>query len=1334
MRRKTSLEKSHATRPKPSAQTANMPFFRKASAGDFFPPAIQALAQRQDLAAITQARRDARLQKSRRRTPSGEPEAVPLPGQPEPRVPPGESVAGPVPVKGTQSTFQKTKSQSIPLPTPSLSVPASPTGTRLSPGTGPTRPGPATSKVPPGAAMVRAPRSPHDDREFQMVQGDVRRSGRQQKNHEETGKKVKETEDASALDAASQMRQDGIVKRTAEIETTGKHQNKIYHFDSGKFKEQLLKRIKSVLPNDEDQANEFPTSNKLQGVKDDVTGSVANEKQAAVGRLDELISTDPPAGVAEKPVKVIIPPAKPAAPAPHVKPGLAVPKPKTEQEISLQHESDKLDGLMTENNLTRDQLADSNEPKFVHALKFKEETQQRVAEAPGKYRQQEQPVLSAAQLEAGKLLQLGLGGMRGRKTGATGRVFKQQSATESKTETRQKEIKATIEGNYKETIDEVTQILKTLTESVRDGFSKTLERLTGIFNDEVTDRLKEYYGDWRIDDELFGPVSIIKDPETGEIKFINPDVYAIFVEEKDWYLKVVGRVLDRTAQAVADGLNKAYLRVQKGRKDQDDFKKTLKDDELAYANTLTEQVNLQFAAMETSIEDTQEELLTSLSEQYTENVKQLEKSFNEINDELKKSWLDRAAEFLKTVAVTIYELADLLLSILTRIANIVWDIIKHPIKFFETLVRGLLRGIGDFIEGIGTHLEEAFWSWITGASAAKGITLGPGSGVEKLFGVVVQVLSISREDLHKLAERIFGKETVALVERGLAAGEKLVAGAEKLLEPAVILMRDGAGALWTYIKDSLTGLVESAFTRIKETVFSEFVIRGLKWIAGFFVPGGGFVKVVKALFAAVQFLVENMENIRAIFDSVLGSFEQAVRGDASGVAEHILQGLKRGVVLALDFLARQLGLDKILEKVRKFFHDLRKPLLQALEWILRQVKTGLEKIGFFALLKKAGAAVRKGKEAVAARVEAVKEKAAAVKERILNWWNARKTITTATGEDHTLYYAGPPEHAELMIQSTAQKYSTFVKKLPIDKNNDKQKLADLALEIDRRLDRYPLVPQEERKAWGVDLVKLLNQAAALTRKYAFKQEGTPNTVITWDPPNKEGFGVGFKAMLLSKNYVKGEPARVEQKAVYGWDIVRSRKAISAKGKETHVYVKGHLLNENMGGKANLTNLTPITITANNEHKTKVENIVKGIVLTKSRAAGEGVANYQVKAVYDGHPHRAALEGRFEKRVALIDKELAKLEKTAVPRKEARVAGLTDERNDLLELVLLLDYEENELATSLLCKWQKMTWDVASEKWIADPAEGEQTEPIKNKLPEDIGGYNFIIRQYLPESL
>ena len=137
----------------------------------------------------------------------------------------------------------------------------------------------------------------------------------------------------------------------------------------------------------------------------------------------------------------------------------------------------------------------------------------------------------------------------------------------------------------------------------------------------------------------------------------------------------------------------------------------------------------------------------------------------------------------------------MLFSILKRIAYLVWDIIKHPIRFFETLVTGLKQGISDFIENIGTHLKEAFWTWLTDATPGKSIRLSIGSGLAGLFDLVVQVLNLGPADLRAIVDRVLGPAFMQMVDKG-------VEFAEKAFEPVIILVKKGRWPSGTTLRSS----------------------------------------------------------------------------------------------------------------------------------------------------------------------------------------------------------------------------------------------------------------------------------------------------------------------------------------------------------------------------------------------------------------------------------------------------------------------------------------------------------------------------------------------------
>ena len=803
---------------------------------------------------------------------------------------------------------------------------------------------------PPGETLLRAPRKPSEDPLFQKVKGEVRTDARRQRHHAPPGRKRTEAEAASALEQGEQESQNAKETNTGEMERAGAAaEGPASRFSAEGFKEELKKKISAKKPRDEDEAKALARQPPLENFEQDFSGKVAQEQGKVTGPLDRKAVPDPTGGKAEKPEVAVPKPVSPPAAKP-VAPQRAAPKPKAWWEISRKKESDKLDSAMSDNRLSEDQLEQSREPSFVETLKVKREAQKKAAEAPNVYRQREATILQTAQARADKSLASGLTAMNAAQRRAGAQVFGGQQKTETRTEKRQREIKGTIDGIYEGTVKAVKAILEGMAKQVKEDFAKALKDRTDEFNSEVRRRISDYYGDWRIDDDLFGPDDVIVNEDgstramTLEEKFggggkrINPDVYQIFVEEKDKFVRAMDQALDVIARNVQTGLTAAHNQIKLGEAGIALFKASLHGSELEYADELEKEVKMKFETLESSIDDAREDLLQTLADQYSESVQQLEKSFNEINDELKKSWLDRALDFIKTIGKTIFQLAELLFTILVRMAHLVWDIVKHPIRFFETLVAGLMQGIRDFISNIGTYLQEAFWTWITGATSAKGIQLSGSSGIGSLFSIVLQVLSLTPADLRAIAEKVLGREFMALLDKGVQFVERALEIGAKVLEPVVILLTKGPGALWDYIKENLTSIVQSSFDRIRESVFNTFVEKALKWIAGFFIPGGGFVKVVKAVFRAFQFVADNLERIRHFFDSVFDAMESAVQGKTEGVASKIVDGLKLGIVLALDFLAKQIGLGAIVDGVHRVIQSLRRPIVAAIEWLLNKIK------------------------------------------------------------------------------------------------------------------------------------------------------------------------------------------------------------------------------------------------------------------------------------------------------------------------------------------------------------------------------------------------------------
>lgn len=1082
-------------------------------------------------------------------------------------------------------------------------------------------------------AVEHSPRSAKEDPDFQNAKKQINNESHKQKRHHPSSGIVKaETEAASALSPDEQISQDAKEKSTGQIESVSKESLASgKRFSADEFKTKLKELINNVKPTTEEKAKALAKNPPVDDISTSFSSGLAQKQSEVTGPLEEKATSNPSGGMVQK-TEVPIP--KPRnAPAPKkVNGALSRPKQKTGNEVSWQAESDNIDGAMKKNKLTDDQLTESKEPAFIETYNLKEQAKRKAVEsAPQQYRAKESEILETAEAKTATDTMSRLGSLVGKNKKSADDVSSTQGGTETKTEKRQREIKSEIDRIYEGVVKGVKDILQKMVDKVKTDFANSLKAKTDTFNANLRERISNYYGNFRIDDELFGPDPVVVKEdgttrsltdheryrmafEGAQIDVINPDVYDIFVSEKGKFTDAMDVELDAIAKNVEAGLQSAHNAIVAGETSIKNFKSTLKGQELEYANKLEEEVKVKFENLESSIDDAKNDLLQTLADDYTANLEEMNKSFREIDNELKKSWIDRAIEFIETVGKTIYQLVDLIVSILTRLANIVWQIIKHPIRFFETLVRGLKEGIAQFVGNIGTYLQEAFWTWITGAVPGATIKLSVGSGIEGMFKLVLQVLNLGADDLKKVAAKVLGKDFVDLFDKVVSMVETGVDNSKKMLEPVIILFTQGPGALWAYIKEQISTFIQSSFDRIKETVFFSFVESGLKYIAGFFIPGGGFVKIVKAIVAAFQFIADNMENIRNFFDSIFSSMEDAIAGRTEGVKNKVIMGLKMGVVLALDFLAKLLGLNKIVDAVQKIIKSIREAILRAVEFILIKIRPYVR-----AVVDKIKALYKKGKDWVKGKADkgkkVVAETGKKIAAKVLSWLGLKKSFKAGDGKSHKVYIGGSEAKPVLMIASNPTAYYTFISSLKVgDNEKEKIKAKSDAVVIAKKIDDKKAEPlngkdkdeKEKNKAVKIEQVKLLLDDLSKPTSILFGDAALAGEPQIDPTVQSAGYGIKMKAVRLNnRQTIKGSPPT----SAGNKSFERLNLRRQAGNPAASYYVKGHLLNETVGGKGEWYNLTPLSRKGNSKHEGEVESLVKAAFNSGA------VIEYNVTAIY-----------------------------------------------------------------------------------------------------------------------
>lgn len=1012
------------------------------------------------------------------------------------------------------------------------------------------------------AGPAQAPKCPANDLDFKKAKGQIGRDAEKQRTHEPTEQKRDEMVASSALPVAEQSIQSGQDQKAEQLETAAVPPQQ---FDRKEFKRKLKEKIESKMPENEDQAKEFSKNSKLDEAKEEFKGTIGEEKNKVSGPLDAKKDDPLPPGQDLKPDNVAVPDAKPADKATTVPTGLAAPKPRTDAEISLEHKSVELDEQVAKEGLTEPQMAEWEETEEPKPLTAKKDAQREIAAAPGQYRQIEGQELEQSKKQADKATGKELKQMANAKTGKNKEVQGGQTAKETKTEAKQREIKEKIDGIYKATEVEVTNILTELATSVETYFSTEVDKANKIFKDNVRSRLDDHYGWFTFDDKI------------AEWAGLSDGVAHIFRGEKQRFLDTMDVALEYIATFVETELNRALARIKLGRTQLGTLKSGLSEDELKFAGELFLEADEQFSALETSVNESQEELIDTLSDAYVESVNKLQEDFDKINEELSASWIADAFSFIGEVATAIKKLGELLSSIASRIGQYISDILASPKRFFNNLVEGITGGMDEFKNNIDTYMEQGFWMWLTGASGKNQIEIPKTMNVEGMFSLATQILGITKDFILQRIEKVLKIP----ISTFLSFMEKADSAAMKVMEPVKILFTQGIGALWTWVKDEVSSKLDEIFGGLKTEIFQAIIKKFLLWVAQLFIPGLGFIKLIQAAVKALQWFVNNIDRIIEIVNAFLDAVGLAVAGNVSAIKQKIVKALTMGVVIAIDFLAKLVGLGNFSAKLKKGIEKLQKPVHSAIDFVLKKARPYVNKIK---------RAVEKGMKAVKGGVKKVKEKGKAVVGKILAWWNFKKGFKNKAGESHQIYPKSKND-PEIYIASDPGRIKKYIAGL-LSKKDVKNKTN--LLKADKKCDEA-LVMSKQLKEWNSQSKSVKTATSPEKNKKLFndfkskideiaKILEAQDTGDTEFPPailpifSDNVLAQSFHGKYIQKSELKGNYAPLPKSDsgshngnLTGWDELQQAAMTSGSGE---IWVKMHLLTHRFGGKAYDSNLVP----------------------------------------------------------------------------------------------------------------------------------------------------------------
>lgn len=768
------------------------------------------------------------------------------------------------------------------------------------------------------APRDRAPASPDEDPAFQRVLARGRAvAGAQAHNH--TAKRKAAEAQAAAPGPANEveaMAGGNQVAKMAEQEPAP--------FDKESFKAALIAKINEIAPGTLEEADEFKSRGSAGTLKSAVVGQVESGKEGAQGPIKETADEPPSTAGVEPKTVTPQPPTEAGAPPPDIGASAAAPKPKTDAEVNLDAGPESIDQKMAVAKITDETLAKSNEPAFQTALNEKSAAKEHAETAPVAYRAAEAGIVSGAEAEAAGMAQAQTGAMYESRVGQFGAVKSEQDATRTGDTDARTQVTNNIQAIFDDTRTAVQERLTSLDEEVNTAFDAGAESARQGFEDEV-EREKEAYKDRRYSG-LAGAARWLRD-----VFLPLPDeVNRIYQTARDNYIGAMSTVIDHVASIVETGLNDAMTTVEDGRTAVTTYVEGLEGDLRNLGETAAANIQAQFDTLADEVKNAEQQMVAGLAQKYVDNLKAIDERIETMKQD-DRGLVGKAIDAIQGVIETILQLKELLLGILAKATAVIGTIISDPIGFLGNLVTGIKMGLQAFVGNIGEHLKKGLMGWLFGAVAAAGITMPESFDLKGLLSLGAQILGLTYQNFRARAVRIVGEPVVKVMETAV--------------EIFRILMTEGLGGVWAYIKGMLGNLVDTVLDTIRNWVITKVITAGITWILSLLNPASAFIRACKMIIDVVMFFIERGSQIISLVNAVLDSLAAIASGALGAMASAVEGALARAVPVAISFLASLLGLGGISDLIRGAIEKIRAPVNKAMDWLIAKAVKVAKSVG-----------------------------------------------------------------------------------------------------------------------------------------------------------------------------------------------------------------------------------------------------------------------------------------------------------------------------------------------------------------------------------------------------
>lgn len=301
--------------------------------------------------------------------------------------------------------------------------------------------------------------------------------------------------------------------------------------------------------------------------------------------------------------------------------------------------------------------------------------------------------------------------------------------------------------------------------------------------------------------------------------------------------------------------------------------------------------------------------------------------------------LSRIVSFAATVVQVVLELilrlmnfpGDLLGSIIAGVQQALDNIQADPVGFLNNLLAALKQGFSQFFDNVLTHLVQGLADWLFRGLKGLGIEIPSELSGASILKLALDVMGLSVEFLWECLAEVIGPEKVALIR-----------GAIDRLGQAWAFITDvqtrGMVAIWEYLSSQLGNLWDTILTMAKDWLVTNLIDAAIAKVLSMLDPTGvmAVINSCIAFYRAVQSVIEYVTEILQIVKTYVDTIAAIAAGNIAPGATMLEGGLAAAIPVAIGFLASQVGLGDIPEKIVEIINGLREAIKAAVIWLIRQ--------------------------------------------------------------------------------------------------------------------------------------------------------------------------------------------------------------------------------------------------------------------------------------------------------------------------------------------------------------------------------------------------------------